>query len=97
MGELRTEKRGGKKDQGFAGELEQREPTLSMQEMYDQTFKDIVEGEIVKGKVVEIATDTVVIDIGYKSEGGIPLGEFLNPQGELMIQVGDSVDVYLQS
>ncbi|MFQ5532329.1 MAG: 30S ribosomal protein S1 [Candidatus Methylomirabilales bacterium] len=97
MGELRTEKRGGKKDRDFAGELEQREPTLSMQEMYDQTFKDIVEGEIVKGKVVEIATDTVVIDIGYKSEGGIPLGEFLNPQGELMIQVGDSVDVYLQS
>ena len=97
MGELRTEKRGRKKDRDFAGELEQREPTLSMQEMYDQTFKDIVEGEIVRGKVVEIATDTVVIDIGYKSEGGIPLREFLNPQGELMIQVGDSVDVYLQS
>ncbi|MFQ5656298.1 MAG: 30S ribosomal protein S1 [Candidatus Methylomirabilales bacterium] len=86
--ETRTENRGGKRE---------REPTLSMQEMYDQTFKDIVEGEIVRGTVVEIATDTVVIDIGYKSEGGIPLKEFLDPQGDLTVQVGDSVEVYLQS
>lgn len=71
--------------------------TAEMQEIYDRTFKDIVEGEIVRGKVVEIGKDAVVVDIGYKSEGSIPIKEFLNPQGQLTVQVGDTVDVYLES
>jgi small subunit ribosomal protein S1 len=68
-----------------------------MQEIYDQTFKDILEGEIVKGKVLDIGTDSIMIDIGYKSEGTIPVREFLNAQGQLPIQVGDVVEVYLES
>ncbi len=79
------------------GEVQQGDTSVSMQEIYDQTFKDIVEGEIVKGKVVEIAMDAVIIDIGYKSEGTIPLKEFMTPQGQLTVHVGDVVDVYLQS
>jgi small subunit ribosomal protein S1 len=71
--------------------------TLTMQEIYDQTFKDILEGEIVKGKVVEIGADSVMIDIGYKSEGSVPAKEFLNSQGQLTVHVGDVVDVYLES
>ena len=84
-------------DRSLSGDMEQREPTVSMQEIYDQTFKDILEGEIVKGKVVEIGTDSVIIDIGYKSEGSVSAKEFLSPQGQLGVQVGDVVDVYLES
>jgi len=51
----------------------------------------------VKGRVVEIGIDAVVVDIGYKSEGSIPLKEFLSPQGQLTVQVGDTIDVYLES
>ena len=67
-----------------------------MKEFYERTFKDIVEGEIIKGTVVEINTDSIMVDIGYKSEGSIPVSEFLNEQGELTVKVGDSVDVYLE-
>lgn len=84
-------------DRNLPGGLEQRESTLTMQEIYDQTFKDILEGEIVKGKVLDIGTDSIMIDIGYKSEGTIPIREFLNAQGQLPIQVGDVVEVYLES
>jgi small subunit ribosomal protein S1 len=84
-------------DRNFAGDVEERESTVSMQEIYDQTFKDILEGEIVKGKVLDIGTDSVMIDIGYKSEGNIPIKEFVNPQGQLIIQTGDVVEVYLES
>jgi small subunit ribosomal protein S1 len=71
--------------------------TAEMQAIYDQTFKDIAEGEIVRGRVVEVTTDAVLIDIGYKSEGTVPLKEFATPQGEVAVQVGTVVDVYLES
>ncbi|MBI3003542.1 MAG: S1 RNA-binding domain-containing protein, partial [candidate division NC10 bacterium] len=71
--------------------------TAEMQAIYDQTFKDIAEGEIVRGRVVEVTTDAVLIDIGYKSEGTVPLKEFTTPQGEVAVQVGTVVDVYLES
>lgn len=88
--------RGDSRDREGGG-VEERESTVSMQEIYDQTFKDILEGEIVRGKVLDIGTDSVVIDIGYKSEGSIPIKEFLNAQGQLIIQAGDMVEVYLES
>lgn len=88
--------RGDSRD-GEGGDVEERESTVSMQEVYDETFKDILEGEIVRGKVLEIGADSVVIDIGYKSEGSIPIKEFLNPQGQLIVQMGDVVEVYLES
>ncbi len=95
--ERRRKKQEIEGDRTLPGELEQPEQTMSMQDVYDQTFKDILEGEIVKGKVVEIGIDTVIVDIGYKSEGSMPIKEFLSPQGQLTVQVGDMVDVYLES
>lgn len=83
-------------EQDVYGLMETGSP-IDMQQVYDQTFKDIVEGEIVKGKIVAIGSDEVMVDIGYKSEGRIGVKEFLNAQGQLTIQVGDVMDVYLES
>jgi small subunit ribosomal protein S1 len=55
------------------------------------------EGEIVRGTVVAVQRDTVVIDIGGKSEGIISLHEFSNAQGEVGVKPGDQVDVYIES
>src|SRR5688572_17673787 len=55
------------------------------------------EGEIVSGIVVQVTRDTVVVDIGGKSEGVISRGEFLDAKGELNNQPGDRVDVYIES
>ncbi len=55
------------------------------------------EGEIVKGTVVAVQRDNVVIDIGGKSEGIIALSEFANSQGQTTVKPGDHVDVYIES
>jgi small subunit ribosomal protein S1 len=55
------------------------------------------EGEIVKGTVVAVQRDNVVIDIGGKSEGIIALNEFADAQGQTAVKPGDTVDVYIES
>ncbi len=55
------------------------------------------EGEIVKGTVVAVQRDNVVIDIGGKSEGIIAVGEFAGANNEITVKVGDVVDVYIES
>jgi small subunit ribosomal protein S1 len=77
-------------------ELGVQEHSQEMVDLYAQSLREIVEGEIVRGTVLEIRNDTVLIDIGYKSEGTIPLKEFQGPSGENTIKVGDTVDVYLE-
>ncbi len=68
----------------------------NMLEAYDETLRDFEEGEIVKGVVIKIDRDEVMVDVGYKSEGYIPLSEFgVSPDGTPKVQVGDVVDVYL--
>lgn len=62
-----------------------------------QKLSPIKEGEITKGTVVHIGRDFVVVDIGYKSEGQVPIQEFKNYRGEVSIKVGDPVDVFLES
>lgn len=62
-----------------------------------QKISPIKEGEITRGTVVHIGRDHVVVDIGYKSEGQVPIQEFKNYQGELTVKVGDTVDVFLES
>ena len=56
----------------------------------------IREGEIYSGRVLEIGKDFVTVDIGYKSEGQIPLDEFIQPDGSIGVKVGDKIDVYLE-
>jgi small subunit ribosomal protein S1 len=55
------------------------------------------EGEIVKGTVVAVQRDNVIIDIGGKSEGIIALAEFADAQGQTTVKPGDEVDVFIES
>ncbi|MCB9608337.1 MAG: 30S ribosomal protein S1 [Polyangiaceae bacterium] len=55
------------------------------------------EGEIVSGVVIQLARDSVVVDIGGKSEGLISKAEFLDEKGEFHVKVGDTVDVFIES
>ncbi len=61
--------------------------------LYEESFRDIEENEIITGTVVAVTDDEVLVDIGYKSEGTINLGEFAE---EGSVAVGDRVDVYLE-
>jgi small subunit ribosomal protein S1 len=62
-------------------------------ELYEDSFRDIEENEIVAGTVVAVTDDEVLVDIGYKSEGTINLNEFAE---EGTVSVGDRVEVYLE-
>jgi len=55
------------------------------------------EGEIVSGIVVQVGRDSVVVDIGGKSEGVIARSEFAGPSGEISVKAGDKVYVYIES
>ncbi|NQT55776.1 MAG: 30S ribosomal protein S1 [Desulfobacteraceae bacterium] len=65
-------------------------------ELYEDSLKSIQEGEVVKGEIVQVDKEYVLVDIGYKSEGQIDIQEFIDPEGNLTANVGDKVDVLLE-
>ena len=58
-------------------------------------FGDLEEGSITKGEIVRIDDENVLVDVNFKSEGQIPTTEFRDPSGNLLVKVGDKVDVYV--
>jgi small subunit ribosomal protein S1 len=71
----------------------------SFAELFEESLKliDMKPGSIVRGTVVQIDHDWVTVNAGLKSEGVIPLSQFLNDKGELELAVGDEVDVALDA
>jgi small subunit ribosomal protein S1 len=65
-------------------------------ELYEESLKTFQEGEVVRGRIVGVDKEFVMIDIGYKSEGRIPISEFLSPTGEITAQTGEWVDVLIE-
>jgi small subunit ribosomal protein S1 len=71
-------------------------PVEEYEKLLDQYNSNIAEGEVVKGKVLQISPSEVVVDVGYKSEGLIRVEEFQDEFGNLTIKVGDDVEVLLE-
>ena len=63
--------------------------------LYDESFTKIEEGTIVKGRVMAVHNDGVMVDIGFKSEGIVPIQEFTGDDLS-KIKVGDEINVYLE-
>lgn len=67
---------------------------------FEELFKESLQqprvGDIVKGVVVQIDPDYVLVNIGYKSEGCIPVNEFLDENGQLTVKVGDEIKVFFE-
>ena len=72
--------------------------TESFAELLDQSFQEMtsIEGSVVSGTVISIEKDMILIDVGLKCEGRVPLREFGNNEEEININVGDSVEVYIE-
>ena len=71
----------------------------SFAQLFEESLKEIETrpGSMVKGKIVAIDNDYVIVDAGLKSESTIPAEQFKNAQGEIEVKVGDVVDVALES
>ena len=82
---------------GFGGD-EPMDPQeyARLMAMYDSTFRNINEGDVVKGTVLKVSASEVIVDVGYKSEGMISIAEFLDENGQVTVRPGDSVDVLLE-
>src|SRR5713101_860781 len=87
---------------GRQAEPMQTEEELTPQEyehllaQYENSFKNLQEGQIIRGRVLTVTASEVIVDIGYKSEGIIPIAEFTDFSGNVMVKSGDAVDVLLE-
>jgi len=70
-----------------------REEDMGFRELYEQSLQTLQLGEVVEGKVVQINPDTIMVDVGWKTEGYIPAKELRDAEGNINIAVGDSVEV----
>ncbi len=68
----------------------------ALREAYETSFKNLTEGEVVAGTVLKITDSGVVVDVGFKSEGVVPIEEFRNDEGEVLVQPGAAVEVLLE-
>src|SRR5215213_6320328 len=65
-------------------------------ELYDESMRNLTEGEIVPGRIIGITSNSVIVDVGYKSEGLISREEFSDRDGNVQVNVGDTIDVLLE-
>jgi small subunit ribosomal protein S1 len=72
---------------------------LSFAELLEQSYArdEVLEGEIVNGMVVSVNKDYVLVDVGYKSEGMVPIQEFPMVNGSVSVKSGDKIDVLVES
>jgi small subunit ribosomal protein S1 len=83
-----------KAKRNFQNEEYSQEEFITLAKLYTDSFRDVKEGELVKGKIVKIQGDHVIIDVGFKSEGSVPKSEFREDEE---IKMGNEVEVVLES
>jgi small subunit ribosomal protein S1 len=94
---------GGEEERREGKELPRRDepaedstPREDFQTLYEESLKTLEEGQILRGIVVDITPDHVTVDVGYKSEGQIPMQEFLKRDKKVDVKIGDRIDVLLE-
>ncbi len=65
--------------------------------LFEESIRIVKPGGIVKGKVVGITQSHVLVDVGYKTEGQIPVKEFTDRAGEIQVKVGDEIEVFFDT
>ena len=75
--------------------VQPKDDDLGFKELYEQSLNQLQYGDIAKGKVVQVTPDTVMVDVGWKTEGFIPIKELKDAQGNINISVGDDIEVFI--
>ncbi len=83
-----------KAQKNFNDEEYSKEEFLTLAKLYTDSFQALKEDELIKGKIIRVQGDYVIIDVGFKSEGAIPKNEFYEHEE---IKVGKEVEVVLES
>lgn len=69
---------------------------IDMGSLIGGSEKESIEQQLLKGKVIAVTQTDVLVDVGLKSEGIIPIEEFINARGEITVKPGDEVEVFLE-
>ncbi len=83
-------------DELLDDEQEFDEMEESFEALFENSIKELKPGNVVTGTIVQVNDDTVVVDVGGKSEGVIPVSEFAGEDGPIELKVGDQFDVLIE-
>ena len=75
---------------------ETEEMEQDFESLFESSMQELHVGDVVRGTIVQVNDDNVVVDVGYKSEGVIPLAEFKDDEGKIDVNVGDEIDVLFE-
>ncbi|MBU0971102.1 MAG: 30S ribosomal protein S1 [Proteobacteria bacterium] len=92
MNELETQETESEREVEFTGE-ETMEELLGI---YESSLKKFEEGQVVTGKVISVGRETVLVDVGYKSEGQISIQEFIDEEGNVNVKINDEFEVMIE-
>jgi len=95
-GETKQISRGGEVEKSGLKEPHRKDEPEDFQILYEESLKTLEEGQILRGTVIDITPDHVTVDVGYKSEGQIPMQEFLKRDKKVDVKIGDRIDVLLE-
>ena len=69
--------------------------SLEFKELFEQNMQNVQIGEVVTGRVVQINDDVVMVDVGWKTEGRVPIEELKDDNGNITVVVDDEIDVFI--
>jgi small subunit ribosomal protein S1 len=84
----------GARGPGSGGGRSPESEAEPIEDLYQQSLQDLEEGEVVRGHIVAVNDTEVLVDVGYKSEGTIPIDEF--HRSGIVPKVGEDIEVYLE-
>lgn len=77
-------------------ETEDMDMEQDFESLFESSMQELHVGDVVRGTIVQVNDDNVIVDVGYKSEGVIPLAEFKDEEGKIDVNVGDEIDVLFE-
>jgi len=76
--------------------MSQEQPAESFAALFEAAEKALKEGDVVRGTIVSVDDENAQVDVGFKSEGLVPLWELMDEDGSLLVREGDKVDVLVE-
>jgi small subunit ribosomal protein S1 len=73
--------------------VQAKEESVGFRELYEQSLQSVQMGGVLTGRVVQINADTIMVDVGWKTEGYIPARELRDEQGNVTVSVGDEIEI----
>jgi small subunit ribosomal protein S1 len=70
-----------------------KDDNVGFKELYEQSLQSVQMGGVLTGKVVQINSDSIMVDVGWKTEGYIPARELRDEQGNITVCVGDEIEI----